>query len=182
MAALQLERMADTASEPVSLTPPYVQVLLKEVKLVVAHTAPPVGHTGEFWCRRLTDYGRDVMRALVRASTPAFAYPETFVEPLDVDVPALALLAVADAQISGLRRAGIPLDAAALSAHPYLRERGVAVSAARLADTLADVLAALDGGCYDDSGHKDPAALRRAMIACWGSAAPQRPQPRRSGG
>ncbi|MGQ9889284.1 MAG: hypothetical protein ACUVSX_12450 [Aggregatilineales bacterium] len=180
MAAPQLERvkrMPDTGPEPVSLTLPYVQTLLKEVKLVVTHTAPPVGHTGEFWCRRLTDYGRDVMRALVRASAPAFAYPETFVEPPDADVPALALLAVADAQISGLRRAGIPLDAAALSAHPYLRERGVAVSAARLADALA----ALDGGCYDDSGHKDPAALRRAIIARWGSAAQQRPQPRHSG-
>ena len=172
-----MERMVHTVSEPVSLTPPYVQVLLKEVKLVVAHTAPPVGHTGEFWCRRLTDYGRDVMRALVRASAPAFAYPETFADPPDADVPVLALLAVADAQISGLWRAGAPLDAAALSAVSYLRERGVAVSAPRLAETLSDVLAALDGGCYDEGGHKDPAALRRATIARWSSAAPR---PRRS--
>lgn len=166
MAAPQLERMVNNTPEPAPLlTPPCVQVLLKEVKLVVEQSAPPVGHTGEFWCRRLTDYGRDLMRALVRAGSPAFAYPETFADPEDADVPVLALLAAADAQVNGLWQAAARPDAAALNAVPFLRARRVAVDPARLVAELAPVLAALDGGCYDEIGRKDPAALRRAMIA-----------------
>jgi hypothetical protein len=140
-------------------------VLLKEVKLVVEQSAPPVGHTGEFWCRRLSDYGRDVMRALVRASSPAFTYPETFADPQDAEVPVLALLAAADLQVYDLWRAAVPPDAAALNAVPFLRARQVAVDAARLAERLGPVLAALDANAYDENGRKDPAALRRALIA-----------------
>lgn len=166
MAAPYVERTVTAAAQFAAPgTPPYVQVLLKEVRLVVEQSAPPVGHVGEFWCRRLTDYGRDVMRALARASSPGFAYPETFAGPEDADVPALALLAAADAQVNGLWRAGAPPDAAALAAAPYLCAQRVTVDAGRLAALLGPLLAALDGGCYDAAGRKDPAALRRAMIA-----------------
>ncbi len=163
MAIPSVERTVTLVTPPAA--PPYVQVLLKEVRLVVELPAPPVSYVGEFWCRRLTDYGHDIMRALVLASRPGFAYPETFADPEDADVPVLALLAAADAQVRALWCAAARPDAAALNAVPYLRARCVTVDADRLAALLSPVLTALAHGAYDANGHKNAAALRRAMIA-----------------
>lgn len=127
-------------------------------------TSLPLLFTGEYWYRRLTPYGRDLMRALVKASGQGFPYRETLLEPENSEVPMVMLLDSLDEQIGRMLTGAQDesLLPQAVEGSSYLKERNIAVDCDLLWEELARIVEKVDRGCYTESGYRN--LLRRQAV------------------
>lgn len=135
--------------------PRFVTVMLQNVCLCDEKTTPPIEYTGDFWYWKLTSYGLDLMRALVRASVDGFSYFETFMEPELEVIPQLVLLDQLNAVIhSRLTDPYNLLDWGTIFEHSqYLRDKSVTVNTGVFECEVDCLIARIRQGRYDPSGN-----------------------------
>ncbi len=136
--------------------PHVVTAMLQNVYLFREKTAPPVEHRGDFWYWKLTPYGLDLMRALVRASAAGFSYFETFMEPDSDKVPQLILLNYLNALIC-LRLthpSPQPNWSVNFNCSPYLRDQGIVIDTNAFQTELDRLIARIRRGRYDPAGNR----------------------------
>lgn len=143
--------------------PCVVTAMLQNVYLYREKTTPPVEHRGDFWYWKLTPYGLDLMRVLVRASAAGFPYAETFMEPDPEAVPQLALLGRLNVLISAHLTHTVPLPdwAASLDHSAYLRDQKVVIDATVFQRELDGLIAQIRRGCYDLAGNRVYPTMQR---------------------
>ena len=147
---------SDISAELTCHTPRFVTAMLQNVYLLREKTAPPVEHGGDFWYWKLTAYGLDLMRALVRASDAGFSYAETFMEPNPDTIPQLVLIGQVNAIIqSQIGNTGTqPEWAAILDHNPYLHDRRVIVDSTIFQREIDRLVGQIRQGHYDLSGSR----------------------------
>ena len=138
-----------------NVVPYYVVAMLRNVRLCVEKTTPPLEHEGDFWCWKLTAYGRAMMRALVRTSESGFSFAETFMQPDPKLSPQLVCLQQFNELMQTSLSASLPLADMKrfLDDSPYLHEQQVATNLEAFQHEIERLTRQIREGLYDPAGN-----------------------------
>lgn len=136
--------------------PAFVVAMLRNVHLSYDDQSHELSPEGEFWFWKLSSYGLDLMRLLVRTSNRAFSYAATFTEMEIENVPQLMLLSQLNSEIriKLIRPMSESKWAPILDCHSYLHDQGIVIELELFQTEMEKFIMRIRQGRYSPSGSR----------------------------